>query len=82
MPTDIPDSQLARRARDYWSADGIPILVGAVLYLGVVGLFLILFYLVNHIRSLTGNWIVDSFVGTLLALLVMTSPFWITAAII
>ncbi len=62
---DIPDSQLARRARDYWGMDGIPVLVGAFLYLGVVGSFIAFLALPNYADFFPKNWVFESFIQVL-----------------
>lgn len=79
---DIPDSQLARRARGHWNVDGIPILVGGVLYLGVVGSFIAFLALPGYADSFPKNWVFESFIQPLAAFALITSPFWIIAAII
>ena len=78
---DIPDSQLARRARNYWNVDGIPILVGALLYLGVVGCFFVLFSVLMWQEDFTGNRVFE-FLKPVATLAFVTFPFWILLAIV
>ncbi len=79
---DIQDSQLARRSREYWNVDGIPVLVGGVLYLGVVGCLIVLIVLMNHADFFAGNWVVEFLIKPLGVLAFMISPLWIILAVI
>jgi len=72
----ISDSQLARRARDYWYVDGLPTLVGAVLYLVVVGSVLVLLQLIDRASVVKNNWFSEWFVLPVVGFAIMTFPFW------
>jgi hypothetical protein len=50
------ESEVARHARDYWRADGIPLLIGAGIYLLVAGVISFLVVLSERNISLPDNW--------------------------
>lgn len=72
-------SEIVRRARAHWRADGLPMLVAAGIYLSVVCGLLAFGYFVHRLPSLRHNSFVDNFVGPVFVLLFITSPFWILA---
>ena len=76
LDSNISDSQLARRARDYWHVDGLPTLVGAALYLAVVGFVLFMLQLIEHASVVKNNWLSEWVVMPVVGFAIMTFPFW------
>ena len=75
-------SQLARRARQYWDADGIPTLFGAGLYLAAVASLLVVAVLLRHGHDPNIPWYIRDMVAVPLTFAMIVSPVAIIFALI
>ena len=78
----IQESDVARRARGYWRADGIPLLLGAFIYSVFLGIFCFLWFNALRLSDFKGNWFSESFVGPFVGFAIATMPFWLLASAI
>jgi hypothetical protein len=81
-PDVTNQSQLARRARQYWNADGIPTLFAAGLYLAVVGSLLLVAVPLRHGHDPNIPWYIKDMVAVPLTFAMMVSPVGIIFVLI
>jgi hypothetical protein len=76
------EAEARSRARNYWRADGIPLLLGALIYLFLMGAFRFLWSATLSINDFEGNWFFESLVGPFVFFAIATLPFWLLAVFI
>ena len=82
MQISETESEISCKAREHWRADGLPLLVGAAIYLAIVCGLLAFAYFGARLPSFRDNWFFGNLVLPIFALLLVTSPFWIVATVI
>src|ERR1043165_4953161 len=70
------ESDFKQRARAYWVADGIPLLLGAGMYLLIVAALRFLWVSALKLSDFKGNWFLESFVGPFVGFAIATLPLW------
>lgn len=81
-PSDIQGAEFARRARDYWRVDGIPLLVGAASYMLLVAALLLTLETLLQNGSPNENWVLRNVGEPVAGVVFITSPLWATAIVI